>query len=99
MKLFDYNRDKSIKLKEQRGVSFEEVIDALKNNRLLDTLEHPNKKRYGKQRIFIVEHKGYAYGIPFIEDDKRIFLKTIYPSRKYTKKYLKGGKNEKNKKV
>jgi len=30
--------------------------------------------------------------VPFIEDEKTIFLKTIIPSRKMTKKYLNGGK-------
>jgi hypothetical protein len=30
----------------------------------------------------------YVYLVPFIEDEKMIFLKTIIPSRKATKKYL-----------
>lgn len=57
---------------------------------LLDILEHPNQEKYQKQRIFVVEIEGYAYLVPFIEDEREIFLKTIIPSRKATKKYLKG---------
>jgi hypothetical protein len=30
----------------------------------------------------------YAYIVPFVEDDDRVFLKTIIPSRKLTRKYL-----------
>lgn len=76
-------------LKGRYGVSFEEVIDSLRNNKLLDTLDHPNKQRYPNKRIFVVEIKNYAYSVPFVADREKIFLKTIYPSRKYTKKYLK----------
>jgi hypothetical protein len=59
----------------------------------LDIIEHPNKAKYPDQKIFIVEVDEYVYLVPFIEDDKLIFLKTIIPSRKMTKKYL-GGKDE-----
>ncbi len=64
----------------------------MKNVSLLDTIEHPNKKKYQNQRIFIVEINDYAYLVPFVEDERIIFLKTIIPSRKMTKKYL-GGKS------
>jgi hypothetical protein len=30
----------------------------------------------------------YVYLVPFVEDEKLIFLKTIIPSRKATKEYL-----------
>jgi len=49
---------------------------------LLDTIEHPNQRQYLGQRIFIVNVEGYACLVPFVEDDERIFLKTIIPSRK-----------------
>jgi len=32
----------------------------------------------------------YIYSVPFVEDDRKVFLKTIIPSRKATKKYLRG---------
>lgn len=48
-----------------------------------------------KKRIFIVNVDDYAYIVPFIEDEKTIFLKTIIPSRKMTRKYL-GGKRHEN---
>jgi len=55
---------------------------------ILDIIEHPNSKRYGGQRIFIVKMNNYAWLVPFVESEKEIFLKTIIPSRKATKKYL-----------
>jgi len=57
---------------------------------LLDVLEHPNQEKHEGQKIFVVQIDEYAYLAPFIEDDKEIFLKTIIPSRKPTKKYLQG---------
>jgi len=56
----------------------------------LDVLEHPNKIKYGNQKIFVIEYNNYAYLVPFVEDEQKIFLKTIIPSRKATKKYLRG---------
>jgi hypothetical protein len=34
------------------------------------------------------QKEEYAYIIPFVEDDQKIFFKTIIPSRKATKKYI-----------
>lgn len=62
---------------------------AIANNQLLDTVEHPNKEKYLNQKIFIVEVKNYVYIVPFVESSKSYFLKTIYPSRKATREFLK----------
>ena len=35
--------------------------------------------------------KHYAYSVPFVENKDVCFLKTIYPSRKYTKQYIEKG--------
>ncbi|OGE88324.1 MAG: toxin [Candidatus Doudnabacteria bacterium RIFCSPLOWO2_02_FULL_49_13] len=88
MKYFDWSVDKNIQLIDSRGIGFEYIIIALNEGRLLDILEHPNSKKYLNQKIFVVEINHYAYLVPFVEDDKKIFLKTIIPSRKATKKYL-----------
>ncbi len=53
-------------------------------------MEHPNIKKYGKQKIFVVKVEKYVYLVPFVENDKEVFLKTIIPSRKATGYYLKG---------
>jgi len=38
----------------------------------------------------VVEYGKYAYLVPFVEDSDKVFLKTIIPSKKATKKYLEG---------
>jgi len=91
VKPFEWNEEKNQKLKKQRAISFKEVLIAQKEGRWLDVLDHPNKKRYANQKIAIVAIKGYAYIVPFVEDEEKLFLKTMIPSRKMTKKYLKGG--------
>ena len=75
---------------------FEDIVFYLQNDGLLDDVEHPNKKDYPDQRLFIINIKNYAYLVPYIENEQEIFLKTIIPSRKATKKYL-GDKNDNNK--
>ena len=48
----------------------------------------PNPDRYAGQRIFVVRREDYMYLVPFVEDEHRVFLKTIIPSRKATNRYL-----------
>jgi len=90
MTFFSWNEEKNELLKDERQVSFEDVVFHISQGFLLDILEHPNQDKYKGQRIFVVEIDEYAYLIPFIEDEREIFLKTIIPSRKATRMYLKG---------
>jgi uncharacterized DUF497 family protein len=90
MKYFSWNQEKNELLKDERQISFEDVVFYIEQGFLLDVLEHPNQEKYKGQRIFVVQIDDYVYLIPFLEDDREIFLKTIIPSRKATKKYLKG---------
>ena len=94
MTLLDWNDEKNEWLRNERGVTFEEIIYHIAHGGLLDTIEHPNPKAYPGQRIFVVNVEGYACLVPFIEDEQRIFLKTIIPSRKMTRTYLESDKNE-----
>jgi hypothetical protein len=57
---------------------------------VLDIVQHPNQDRYKGQKIFIINIDNYAYLVPFVESEQEIFLKTIIPSRKATKQYLRG---------
>ena len=88
MKYYTWDEDKNNLLKETRNISFEEIVLSLSNNKLLEIVEHPNKQKYPYQKMFIVEIRDYAYIVPFVEDDEKYYLKTIYPSREATKKYL-----------
>jgi len=90
MKYFSWNEEKNGLLKRERNVSFEEVVFHIERGDLLDIVEHPNQERYQGQRLFIVNIDSYRYLVPFMESEEEVFLKTIIPSRKATKKYLKG---------
>ena len=72
-----------------RGVSFEAVVFHIERGDLLDVVEHPNQEKYRGQRVFIINIENYAFLVPFIESGEEVLLKTIIPSRKATKKYLK----------
>ena len=91
MKPYFWNEEKNDWLKQERAVSFEDVIVAINEDKILTIIEHPNKKQYKNQKIYVIEIDDYAYLVPFIEDDEKIFLKTIFPSRKYTKEYIEKG--------
>jgi uncharacterized DUF497 family protein len=88
MKHFNWNTEKDKHLIEERGVSVEGVVILLNQGDILDVITHPNQERYPGQRMFILNIDNYCYLVPFVEDEKEVFLKTIIPSRKATKKYL-----------
>ena len=92
MKYFDWDEGKNKQLKKERDISFENALISIAEGKIFDIIDHPNQKRYPKQKIFIINMNNYAYLVPFVEDDKKYFLKTIIPSRKMTKRYMKGGK-------
>ena len=91
MKPFRWNPQKSEWLKLERGVSFENMVVAIESGGLLDIVAHPNKAKYPRQRILVVALDGYAYLLPFVEDDDFFLLKTILPSRKATRDFLNPG--------
>ncbi|MDO8453193.1 MAG: toxin [Sulfurimonas sp.] len=74
-------------MKIQRGVCFEDVILSLENGKLLNIVPHFNLEKYPNQMLFIITVFDYTYYVPFIEDDEKVFLKNIIPSRKYHKNY------------
>jgi uncharacterized DUF497 family protein len=92
MVFYRWNHEKNLKLKAERGISFEQVAMHIERGDVLDVIQHKNQKRYPNQKILVVEIDNYAYFVPFIEDDKVKFLKTIIPSRKATRYYLGGNK-------
>jgi hypothetical protein len=90
MKYYDWNDEKNELLKRLRGVSFEQVLLAIASGDLVDRLKHPNPEKYPNQMVFLVRIDDYIYSVPFVEDDEKIFLKTIIPNRKVTKKLFRG---------
>jgi hypothetical protein len=90
MKTFSWNNEKNALLKAERQVSFDEIVLYIEMGCLLDVLEHPKQEKYQGQNVFVVQVDDYMYLVPFVETEDEVFLKTVIPSRKATKKYLKG---------
>jgi len=85
---FNWNNEKNEHLKRERGISFEHIVFLIQNDCILDILEHPNKLKYKDQKIYIINIDNYAYVVPFVNKGNERFLKTIFPSRRYTQMYL-----------
>jgi uncharacterized DUF497 family protein len=86
-KIFNWDPDKNLLLLRERGISFERIVFEIGCGNELAVLEHPNQQKYPGQKISMVQVDDYVYAVPFVESDTEIFLKTIIPSRKATKKY------------
>jgi len=88
MKYLNWDSEKNEILKHVRGISFEEIAYLIESGQILGIEENPGRFN---QKIYILEIENYAVIVPFVENDDEIFLKTAFPSRKYTKRYgLKG---------
>lgn len=88
MKPINWNSTKNQQLIAERGISFEDVVFCIQQGRLLDDVEHPNSDKYPDQRVFVVNIDDYVHLVPYVENQKEIFLKTVIPSRRATKQYL-----------
>lgn len=86
--VFDWNDDKNTLLKESRNVCFEDVVTSIHEDKLLDIVKN-SSINHQAQYCLIIEIMNYAYIVPFVKEGDTFFLKTIYPSRKSTKKYIK----------
>lgn len=76
VKRFTWNLGKNTKLKEERGISFEQVCEKIECG-AYKLKRNPNN-RYKGQRIFMVVIHSRVFAIPFTEYDRHVFLRTIY---------------------
>ena len=86
---FNWSDEKNILLKKERNICFEDVVTAIKNDKLLDIIKNQSKN-HQDQYCLIIDISSSAYIVPFVQESNIFFLKTIYKSRKQTKKYFKG---------
>ncbi|MBB1564936.1 toxin [Candidatus Gracilibacteria bacterium] len=86
---FEWDDEKNNLLKSdstRQNISFESVVIALtKEENLLDYIDSPT---HSGQKCYVININDYVYIVPFVQEGNKIFLETIYPSRKYTKYYL-----------
>lgn len=86
--VFSWDNKKNEQLRKDRNISFEQVVIAIDSDNLVDILDHPNKEKYPNQVLILVSINDYVYAVPTVIKEDEFFLKTIYPSRKYTERYL-----------
>ncbi len=83
----DWSEDKNKLLIEHRNVCFEDVVTSINNGNLLEIAKNPSQN-FDNQYCLVVNISNYAYVVPFVKNEEVYFLKTIFPSRKQTKKHL-----------
>jgi len=88
IKTIRWSQEKNRQLQQERGLTFEMVVTAIQQGNVLEDLVHPNVTKYPNQRMMVVRIGSYAFLVPYIDSPSELFLKTIIPSRKATKKYL-----------
>lgn len=86
--VFDWDADKNNWLKKERKISFEQLVVVVEAGDLLEVLTHPNQSRYSHQIVMLVKIDDYVYAVPTVVQKDVYFMKTAYPSRKYTAMYL-----------
>jgi hypothetical protein len=85
---YHFSAEKNALLKQQRGIGFDDIVFLIENDFVLEIISNPIAK-YSHQKMYIIDVAGYTYVVPCVLDNKGIFLKTIYPSRDMTAKYIK----------
>jgi uncharacterized DUF497 family protein len=86
---YDWDPDKNSWLKKNRNISFEQIIFHLSQCDIWMIADHPNQEKFPNQRIYFVVVENSIYMVAHIIKMDFIFLKTIIPSRKATKAFLK----------
>ena len=86
---YEFDKNKSEMLRDERGVGFEEVIPLIEAGSVIATYPHPNSEKYPGQHVHAVSINGYVWLVIFERRNDKIRLVTLYKSRKATKQWLK----------
>ena len=87
---YAFDPQKNAWLVRERGISFEQIIALIESSKLIQVLEHPNVERYPNQLLYEVDVGGYVHAVLVVGEGRTLFLKTIYPSRRATRKRTRG---------
>lgn len=87
---FKYSHEKNAILSSERGIGFDEIMQAILEGNILGVKNHHNSEKYPHQKILYVRILEEVYVVLFvIEPNGDYFLKTLFPSRKAKKEYIK----------
>jgi uncharacterized DUF497 family protein len=92
MEEWDYTFDpeKNAWLIREGGISFEQIIALIEGGKLIRMLEHPDAKECPGHLLYEVDVDGYIHVVAVVRRGGSLFLRTIYASRKATRKHRKG---------
>ena len=87
---YNWNEKENRQLKHRRGITFEEIVLCIHEDRIVTVLEPLNKEKCEEQLLYLIAYKQKIYVVPFVinEQEEIVYLHTPFPSRHYTKKYL-----------
>ena len=86
MKIINWNKEKAIKLKNDRNIELEKIAVLISEKQFLCILEIPTRQN---QKMFLLEYDDYAVCVPFVETENEIFIKTAFRNRKLNKQFRK----------
>ncbi len=84
--IIEWDDEKNQRLQKERGLSFEDALEAIMDGRVLADLEHPDTER-SHQRLMVLEIDQYVVTVPYVVDEDKMFLKTMFRDRKMQRKY------------
>jgi hypothetical protein len=83
MKELRWDPEKDQWLQRERGVGFQELTQT----RVIAIKQNPVRPY---QDVILYEYQDYIWVVPFVDEGDYWFLKTAYPSRKYTRSVRRG---------
>jgi len=78
MKTFAWNSEKSELLKDERGISFEEVVLNIQLGNEIDVFDHPNQERYPGKKSPLYWSKSMHISSHLLKMRKRSFWKLLF---------------------
>ncbi|MEI7510667.1 MAG: toxin [Candidatus Peregrinibacteria bacterium] len=75
--IFDWNEVKNELLKQDRNISFEEVVIALQDEKKFSIAKYPNPEKYPNQKMYILSLQGYTYMVPFVDTENVRYITGI----------------------
>ncbi len=94
MKPFTWDQDKNKELKQARNITFERIVELIEAGNALTVIRHPNQTRYKGQFLMVLQIDDYIWLVPYLSTKTERFLKTAFPSRKATRKFMRGKEDE-----
>jgi hypothetical protein len=82
MKTVNWNLEKAKLVKDTRNIDFDRIAVMIEEKEMLGVYDVPSREG---QKMFVLDYDDYLVCVPFVENEREIFIKTAFRSRKLTK--------------